>query len=464
MGLYFPRERWTDLERGISLASNDFGFESPERCVQWLLSAPITTTRIDTLANYLAVGETYFFRGQGCFEALREYVLPKLIRSQRQRERRLRIWDAGCSTGEEPYSIAMLLHTMIPDIQEWEVTIIASDMNSRALQKASLGLYPEWSFRAMPVGFREKFFKKTPDWFEILPHIKQMVKFSSLNLVKDGYPSPRNNTHAMDLILCRNVLMYFSSESRKQVISNFYHALGDGGWLIVSPTEASQTLYPQFAMVHFPGAIFFLKDQKQKYKKSEARPPAIPVKTLPSQRSKKKPLVGKKPESAPAFQTHLDEISALYQGESYIKAAKILSEEGEAALDGKAFHLLAHTCLNQGKLEEALQWNEKALTTDGLNFSFHYFRAVILEKKHLPEEAMLALRRTLYLAPDFVLAHFEMGNVSWQQGKNKEANKHFENVRALLKNYESDEILPESDGMTAGQLMDIATSTIRKTR
>lgn len=117
MGLHFPAERWRDLGRGLSAAAREFGFTDTDACIQWLLASPLTRHRIEVLASYLTVGETYFFRDKKTFDLLEGQILPELIRSRRGTNHLLRIWSAGCATGEEPYSIAILLHKLIPDLE-----------------------------------------------------------------------------------------------------------------------------------------------------------------------------------------------------------------------------------------------------------------------------------------------------------------------------------------------------------
>ncbi len=242
-GLHFPQARWGDLERGITAATRDFNFSDVESCANWLLSAPLTQGMHEILANHLSVGETYFFRERRSLEILEEEILKPLLRSRRENERRLRIWTAGCCTGEEAYTIAIMLDRLIPDVKDWNITILATDFNPTFLRKAVVGIYGEWSFRDTPGWLRERYFSKSKGGrFEIHPRIRKMVSFSYLNFARDIYPSLSNNTSAMDVILCRNVMMYFSAEKAKQVVGNFYRALVDGGWLIVSPTEGSNML------------------------------------------------------------------------------------------------------------------------------------------------------------------------------------------------------------------------------
>ena len=222
IGMNFPRERFCDLERGIRSAADEFGFKDAESCIQWLITSPLTKKQIEILASNFTVGETYFFREKRIFEVLEEHILPDLIRLRSNKEKYIRIWSAGCSTGEEPYSIAILLNKMIPDLVDWNITILATDINPRFLQKATEGVYSEWSFRETQ-GCIRKYFKKTKSGFEISPDIKKMVTFFYHNLAEDTYPSLLNNTNAMDIIFCRNVMMYFSLDMLYKIFySQFY--------------------------------------------------------------------------------------------------------------------------------------------------------------------------------------------------------------------------------------------------
>ena len=259
MGLHFPQARRDALAKGMERAAGEFGFADPVACAEWLLSAPLTPRQIEILAGHLTVGETYFFREKRSFETLEREVLPELIRARRS-ERRLRIWSAGCCTGEEPYSIAMLLSRMI-DPREWNVTILGTDINPRFLRKAAEGVYTKWSFRDTPSRIREEYFEAVEEnRFAISPVIKKMVGFSYLNLAEDAFPSLSNNTNGMDLIFCRNVMMYFTPEQMRRTIRQLHRSLVDGGWLLVSPTEASHTLFAEFATVPFSGITLYQKE------------------------------------------------------------------------------------------------------------------------------------------------------------------------------------------------------------
>lgn len=473
-GLYFPPNRWSDLERGISSAARELEFEDANACIDRLLSCALSAREIEALASHLTIGESYFFREPRSFEALESEVLPALIRARRESGARLRIWSAGCARGEEPYSIAILLSRLIPDLREWNVTILATDINPRFLQQACAGVYGEWSFRAAPAWLRERYFQpiKEGRW-EILPAIRRMVTFSHLNLAEDAYPSLWNNTNAMDVIFCRNVLMYFLPEKGKKVGHNLWSSLVEGGWLIVSPTEASRELFPQFVTVNFPGTILYRKENRaaQRVEEFPRRmdeeptpwfPPPSAATTEAVAEAGVLPDIGETP--APAAEAEIAEEDPVpcreamdfYEQGEYAKAAeKLLAALARDATDAGAMALLARVYANQGKLAEALEWCAKAVAAERMNAAYHYLRAVILQEQGAWEEARDELRQVLYLDQDFAPAHVALGSLSRRQGRNKEARRHFASALSLLRRHRHEDVLPEGEGITAGRLAEI---------
>ena len=448
MGLHFPQERWADLERGVVAAAREFGLPDAEACARRLLSAPLTQTHVEILAGHLTVGETYFFREKNSLDALEQHIVPELLRSRRDGERRLRIWSAGCCTGEEPYSVAMLLDRVIPDPKEWIVTILATDINPRFLRKAARGVYGEWSFRGAPEWVKERYFSRRKDGrLELQPHISGRVTFSYLNLAEDVYPSLLNNTNAMDVIFCRNVLMYFTAERAQSVARKLHRSLVDGGWLIVSPTETSNTLFPSFSAIGFPGAVLYRKIARAEPVAFRPRAPAPETDAL----HPRAPAVAPAPVAA--------ELPGLP-----LEAAPATPEPGKASPpeedDARAPSVAARRCADQGRLAEAIEWCEKAIAADKLNPAHHFLFAAIQQEQGRAEQAVRSLSRALYLDPGFVLAHFALGNIELSRGRRREARRHFANALALLRTRPHDEILAESEGLTAGRLVQIVTSVL----
>jgi chemotaxis protein methyltransferase CheR len=369
---------------------------------------------------------------------------------------------------------------MIPDVKDWNITILATDINNNFLKKASEGVYTKWSFREAPSWIRESYFKKTKeDKYEILP-LKKMVSFSYLNLADDTYPSLSNNINAMDIIFCRNVLIYFLPEQAKQVIQKLYHSLMYGGWLILGASETSFAQHSQFVTVNYPGVTFHRKERRGSrtiedlipketpfYWKQEEE--IVPYKTHLQKvnESEQKITLMKKPRESilaevdkqkteKPEQKSYSKAKELYEHGRFAEAVeKLLDLYPENQKDTKLIVLLARAYANQGKFTDSLKWCDKAIVLEKMNPAFHYLRALILNEQGLVEEAVLSLKRVLYLEKNFVLAHFILGNLSKQQGKIKEANKHFRNTLSLLHSYAKEDILPESEGITAGRLSEI---------
>lgn len=483
MGLYFSEERLNDMARGLGSAAAELGFDDEESCAKWLMSSRLTREQTEILAAHLTVGETYFFREKKSFEAFEWEILPQLIDSRRKSGRHLRIWSAGCATGEEAYSIAILLSKIIPDLKKWNILILATDINPHFLCRASKGVYGAWSFRDSPSWLKPRYFRKTEEGrFEIHPDISGMVTFEYQNLAQDAYPSLLSNTNAMDVIFCRNVLMYFSPGMQKRVIQNFYRSLVEGGWLMVSPSEMSNDLFPQFACINFSGTTFYKKDtakclideasslggrqQRTMFQDTTAPSPLSQEYTgemgidLSATAVESIETAGDKKPSAKLTPDPYEKARDFYGQGCYDEALRLIEILlSENSLDPKLMALLAMVYANQGRLSDALEWSEKAVALDKMNPDRHYLLATILQEQGKTGEAAAALKKSLYLNQDFVLAHFMLGNMMRRQDRMVEADKHFNNALLLLERRNREEIVGASEGLTAGRLIEIINST-----
>jgi len=421
-GLHFPPSRHDDLLRGLEAAARETEYQEPARYAEWLLSAP-TPPNLQTLICHLTVGETYFFRESGTLAALSQRVLPELIAQRRETGRHLRLWSAACSSGEEAYTLAILLDQLLPDIHEWRITLLATDINPRALAKATEGVYGEWSFRAFPADLRTRYFTTAEsERLAIRPEIAKRVTFAQLNLAAPD----TLDTRAMDVILCRNVLLYFTPEQARRLARRLHESLVDGGWLAVSPSECSQALFSRFAVMNFPDAILY-----QKRAQSSIATPLREPRPSPPSHGLTIPQAPQPAESLPPQNA-----------------------------DDTSFASLARTSANAGRLSEALTWSERWIRADKVDPSAHYLHATVLQELGDRDSARRALQRCLFLNPDFALAHFALGTLERSDARHAEATRHFENAQRLLSARPADELLPESEGLTVQHLTSIITTLL----
>lgn len=444
LGLHFPSERIHDLRRGMTAASNEAGIPLQE-FARRLLAGQLTEHELATLVSHITVGETYFFRESDLIDALTRHVLPELI-NRRAQSRRLRCWSAGCCTGEEPYTLAMLLRDTIPDVDRWQISILATDINPRFLHKAHAGLYGDWSFRTAPERIRHKYFHKMQDGrYAIDEGLKAMVTFAPLNLNEAVYPSMATATNAMDLILCRNVLMYFEPTQAQGVVARLYAAMADEGWLSVAPCEASPSLFAAFRPAGFRNTIVY-----RKIGKAEEEPgPAVHASPAPA------PLV-RQPLTSPSDTRW----PVMAGGAAPAKRASTVTTDA-------APHPIAHrakTLADQGRLEEASALCDRWIAEDALDVAAPYLKALIAMETGDLDTAAVCLRRCAYLAPKEPMINFSVANLDRLQGRHPAALKAYAYVLDLLSSWDPARTVAYSDGLAAAQLTVLASDLIASER
>jgi chemotaxis protein methyltransferase CheR len=349
------------------------------------------------LAQRLTIGETYFFRNDGCFDALTHEILPRLIAARRHAEGRPRLsmWSAGCSTGEEPYSLAILLDRMLPDIERWDVSILATDVNLAALEVARAGVYRPWSLRATPTEVRHHYFVRRGDAFTLRHEARGRVDFAPLSLTGDTQPA----ASSIDLLLCRNVLMYLAPAMARRAIAHLRTALAPDGWLAVAPAEAGAQSFRPLQPVYLRGAIFFTHPAVAAT--CDALPPAVAA-----------------PGPAPAPAS---------------RPARLHPPAARRAPPARQENTLqrARALADRGQLAEARHACEDVLAGDPLEAGAHRLMAEILQEAGDLPQAIAALRRAVYLAPDAAEGHAALGQLLLRQGQLRQGRRHLETAARL---------------------------------
>jgi len=262
-GIIFGEKRLDELTRHIVNASNQMNINDIDQYYERLLFSKTNSDIWDKLINKLIIGETYFFREDSLFSALKLNIFPEII-EKHQKDKIIKIWSAGCSTGEEPYSLAIIIKQIISNINDWKIIILATDIDKKSLKTAQIGAYRDWSFRMTTPYIKNNFFIKKDNAFEIRHDIKRMVRFEYLNLAEDVYPSDITNTTGIDLILWRNVAIYLKQELILKICDKFYDCLQNGGFLNVGASEAGYMSFEKFKPVKIPGVIVYKKELDNK--------------------------------------------------------------------------------------------------------------------------------------------------------------------------------------------------------
>lgn len=429
LGIVIQHHQNYELFKTIQEACNKFNY-SPEEYLHKLQEAENQSPFLEHFIAGITVGETYFFRDQNQMQTLQHYLLPKIIEHKRnQNTFSLRIWSAGCASGEEIYTIAMMLSEIIPDNKQWTIKLLATDINTTALKKAMMGIYTDWSMRSISEYFKNKYFKKEGRHFIIDENIKNLVTFDYLNLNEDSYPSIFNGTNAQDLIICRNVLIYLNQESCNRLMIRMNHCLITDGYLMLGASDPVNIGGTDFGFVPDKGLLFSRTVPKE-------QPVVISIKP------DKKPVY-----KAPAYKTYQPPVKKSEKS----KPEPIIVPD----LNAQAIELA-----NLGKLEEAIKLCEEGFKKDPVN-KLHYFTyGLALFELNKLNESEAALRKTLFLDNQFVAGHFQLGLLLLRKNQQDAGIKSLKNALSIAQSKSPEEAVPGSPGLCYKRLAEILQNEI----
>ena len=260
-GIFHPDNKLRLLQERCGRRMKKLKVQSLREYFECLTSRPLRQAELIALLNEITIGETCFFRNQPQLEALRRIVIPNILAAKSQlAQRRLRIWSAGCSTGEEPYTLRMLqLEEAHSQLKNWTVEILATDLNERSLAHAKAAVYGDYSTRNLTPLYRQKYFLPCGNRLRASPMVRANITFSRLNLSDD----PRMTLmKSIDAIFCCNVLIYFDLASKRRVIQHFFNSLLPHGYLFLGHSESLYGVSEDFRLVHLPGATAYVKSER----------------------------------------------------------------------------------------------------------------------------------------------------------------------------------------------------------
>lgn len=379
------------------------------------------------LINELTVGETFFFRYAEQFEALCAVAIPECLR-RNQGSRLLRIWSAGCSIGAEAYTMEILLHQHFAEqLRGWQVHILGSDLNGAFIEQARRATYGDWAVRGLSADTLESCFVRQGRQWQVKPELRQWSSFTLFNLIEGPVPSYPHGIGQFDIVLCRNVMIYFDEATRSRLLGNLHAALAVGGWLVVGHAEAGPHMNELFAPVPVPGATLY------------RRHPPVPAGAAATQTPPPEPAAARTilADASPtrrrtAPRRGQPEPSASATAE---KVARPVEDRAPAPDD------------RPSALESCLYRVER----NRLDPAAHY-QLGLLEEELGVGDPIAAFKRSLYLDPGFALADYQLALAYWRRGRLGPAQRHFRNARETIAERPPDEPVSEGGGLSIGEL------------
>jgi chemotaxis protein methyltransferase CheR len=460
-GLVFGPGRRSAFESGLARAMQRAHPATPDVYLVRLQTEPAV---LDDLVAEITVGETYFFREPEQFAVLARDILPALL-ARRPRDRPLRIWSAGCATGEEPYTVAMLLRQ-----QGWggAAHIVATDLSRRALAAARRGLYGRWSLRGVPEHVVRSYFTPVGGRYELAPTVREDVEFRYLNLAEDTYPSLATGIWGMDLVLCRNVLIYFDRDTIAGVARRLLDSLSDDGWLLPGASDPPLADLVPCDVVVTTAGLAYRRPARPARAGRPATPPsaaALPEALVSEPRSPPQPPPPSPPPpplpvpepAEEVVERSLEAVARAYAERDYSRAAELA--RGAVQHDGgnpAVWVLLVRALANRGDLCAAGQACAAALDRHRTCAELAYLHAVLLAEAGRHAEAADAARRALYLDRTLAVAHLALGASLARLGDTRGARRALRNAERLLAELPPEAVVPASDGAPAARLAELA--------
>jgi chemotaxis protein methyltransferase CheR len=418
-GLVFPPNRRAELGPRVVEAMGRAGLGDPSR---YLAALREDEGLFDDLVETLTVGETYFFREPEQFDVLRTTTIPSLLK-RRAWAGELRVWSAGCATGEEAYSVAILLR----ELGVAHARVLGTDIAAGRIERAREGRYTRWSLRGVPDEVVRRHFRVRGKHYQLDREIRESVAFRPLNLLADGYPSLASGIWKMDLVLCRNVLIYLSPDAVAAVGRRLIESLSDDGWLLLSASDPPLGGVVECETVVTPAGVAY----RRRRPRPRAAAPLLPA--APPRRAAIRPTRAARPappRGAPA-------------------APPVpVADDGPAERAARVRALA-----DQGKREAAERECIAALEAHPMHAELTYLQAVLLLASDRCEEAAVAARRALYLDRSLVVAHLVLAQSTARLHDRAAALRALRNAARLLASVPAGAGVAGAPGETAGRML-----------
>jgi chemotaxis protein methyltransferase CheR len=450
-GLSFDETRRESL--AFSIAERMRATSSPDVTAYLVvLGGPAAAAEQQSLLDEVTIPETHFFRNPPQIRALRKHVLPELLR-QAAGTRRLRIWSAGCSTGEEPYTVAMLLRELLPAYAGWDIKVIATDISTRALNAAEAARYTGRSLvMTDPLDLVRWFVvDATTGEYVVRDEVRDLVEFRHHNLVTDAPPF---EPAELDLVLCRNVTIYFDRDTTSSLMTRLHSRLRDGGYLFLGHAETLWHISEEFSLASLGDAFV--------YRRLDTRPEKVRRSVLPDRRTEAELL----PLLADRRRTGGERRGPRVAAPARVRAVPRQPPRQpprppppQPPVDPL---LAVRSAVAAGQYAEAVDVAADVTTATPLRADAHYLQGLALTNLGRDAEALVALRKAVYLDPQLGFAHFLLAGALERSGEPRAAARSYRAAAALLGRRPADSVAEELGGRSVAELTELCATLARR--
>ncbi len=438
-GLQIHQGNLESLHRHIKKRIRELGLTRPDDFLDCLEPGnPRHDQEQGLLVELITTGETFFMRDAGQMQLLRDTLLPDLLaHRRRQGQLRLRLWSCACATGEEAYSLAILLHELLPDRRQWHIDLFGTDVNRTALRQAQAGIFGSWAFRGCDEEFRLCYFQPHGgDWI-LRDAIREMVKFLPCDLLRDKLPDPNLGLSEMDLILCRNLFIYLEPGAIASASQKLADSLAQDGWLMTGHGELRQGKPDQLHVKMYPHSLVYRKG------KETAPAPLIKEKERTSSGREYSPRVPPPPVRISCSSATGQPLSSFER----IPLANDVVDRGDPKDAALAWRLA-----DAGRLQEAQDLCRRLGALNPMQAELHFLAAVLSQE--LGESGLIreSLRKAIYLDPGLIAAHVHLERLQTDANELQAASKTREAIFRLLDRLPADEPVPYMGDTLVGEL------------
>jgi len=414
------------------------------------------------LISYVTINETSFFRNPAQFTVLEDHILPGIISEKFNKTQNLKIWSAGCATGEEPYSIAMTIVEKLPFPEKWDIEILATDIDYNVIKKAEKGIYNRRALRNVSESRQEKYFNQVGKQYALKQNVRKMVDFREFNLKQAVYPAPKQGN--WDIIFCRNVIIYFDNEFTRQIIGNFGRCLDEKGHLFLGYSETLLGISDGFSIVDFGNThAYKIKDN------TISKTPSVKLK----QQSKavRSEYANKNFSSRKTSKRDNMALTNDYLAKDSFVSPTKLKNTGDlntnaGAANGKTLvdYYLAKgkSSADTGDYVSASESYQKVLEIDPLCVDAHFFMALVSENLSEIDRAVEEYQKTIYVDDSCVLAHFNLARLYRLAGNQQSAVREYRNTVRKLQQFSEDEEIKFSGGFSARLIDEICHRKLKQ--